>query len=57
MKNKLILWVIAVILDAMVIRYTAAQIVEVGHLEPSFSTSFGDVWGAGDYAFLGTRGG
>ena len=34
----------------------SAQISLVGHLEPSTTTNYGDVWGDGDYAFLGTRG-
>ena len=36
--------------------WTTAQIELVSALEPSTSTTYGDVWGDGDYAYLGTRG-
>ncbi len=32
------------------------QISLVGQLKPSLTTSYGDVWGEGNYAYLGTRG-
>ncbi len=34
---------------------TQAQIRLVGELDPSATTSYGDIWGSNDYAFLGSR--
>ena len=56
MHQSIALWLVAWLVMVCGGGSTRAQIELVSHLEPSGSTTYGDVWAEGDYAYLGTRG-
>jgi hypothetical protein len=47
---------LVMLLLSLASEWTCAQIQRVGALRPSTTTSYGDIWAEGNYAYLGTRG-